>query len=82
MWMTNGCRFNIKLTQFAEFLGLSSHLNNPKKLHIGRVTSTREMAPMYDPGSGFHAPKIDEILPHFVVLHRMRRRTLASRIGD
>jgi hypothetical protein len=35
MWITNGRRFSIKLTQFAELLGLSSHLNNPKKLHTG-----------------------------------------------
>jgi hypothetical protein len=48
MWMTNGWRFNIKLTQFAEILGLSSHLDNPKKLHTGRVMTTREMTPMYD----------------------------------
>jgi hypothetical protein len=32
--------------------------------------------------SGFRAPKIDGILPHFVVFHRMRRRMLAPRIGD
>jgi hypothetical protein len=82
MWMTNGQRFNIKLTQFAEILGLSSHLDNPKKFHIGRVMTTREMTPMYDPDSEFRAPKIEGILPHFVVLHRMRRRTLAPRIGD
>jgi hypothetical protein len=28
------------------------------------------------------APKINEILPHFAVLHRMMRMTLAPRIGD
>jgi hypothetical protein len=82
MWMTNGRRFSIKLTQFAEILGLSSHLDNPKKIHTGRVMHTREMTPMYDPDSDFRAPKIKGILPHFVVLHRMRRRTLASRIGN
>jgi hypothetical protein len=32
--------------------------------------------------SGFRAPKIDGILPHFAVLHRMMSRTLALRIGD
>jgi hypothetical protein len=37
---------------------------------------------MYIPNSGFRAPKVDGILPHFVVVHRMRRRTLATRIGD
>jgi hypothetical protein len=31
MWMTDGRRFSIKLSQFAEILGLSSHLNNPKQ---------------------------------------------------
>jgi hypothetical protein len=41
----------------------------------------REMTPMYIPNSGFHAPKVDGILPHFLTLHWMRR-TLAPRIGD
>jgi hypothetical protein len=82
MLMTNGRRFNIRLTDFAELLGLSSHLGIPKKLHTGRVMAPREMTHMYIPNSGLHAPRIDGILPHFVVLHRMRRRTLASRIGD
>jgi hypothetical protein len=41
-----------------------------------------EMTPMYVPDSRFHAPKIEGILPHFVVLHRMMRRKLAPRIGD
>jgi hypothetical protein len=31
---------------------------------------------------GFRAPKIDGILPHFVVLHRMMSRMLALRIDD
>jgi hypothetical protein len=88
MWMANGRRFNIKLTQFVELLRLSFHLDIPKKLHTGRVMSTLEMAPMYVQDSGFRAPRIDGILPQFVVLHRMRRRTLAPRrtleprIGD
>jgi hypothetical protein len=34
MWMTDGRRFLIKLSQFVKILGLSSHLNNPKKLHM------------------------------------------------
>jgi hypothetical protein len=42
----------------------------------------REMTLMYIPNSGFCAPKVEGILPHFFVLHQMRRRTLASRIGD
>jgi hypothetical protein len=37
---------------------------------------------MYDPDSEFCAPKIEGILSHFVVLHRMMMRTLAPRIGD
>jgi hypothetical protein len=40
------------------------------------------MTPIYIPNSGFCAPRIDGILPHFVVLHRMIRRTLVLRIGD
>jgi hypothetical protein len=80
--MTNGRRFHIKLTQFAELLGLFFHLAIPKKLHTGRVMAPREMTPMYIPNNGFCAPRIDGILPHFVVLHRMTRRNLASRIGN
>jgi hypothetical protein len=41
-----------------------------------------EMTPLYIPNSGFRAPQVDGILPHFLVLHRMRRRSLAPRIGD
>jgi hypothetical protein len=44
--------------------------------------STWEMASMYVPNNEFHAAKIDGILPHFVVLYRMMRRTLTPRIGD
>jgi hypothetical protein len=42
----------------------------------------REMNLMYIPNSGFCAPKVEVILPHFFVLHQMMRRTLAPRIGD
>jgi hypothetical protein len=82
MWMTNGRGFNIELSQFAEILGLSAHLDISKNLHIGRVMASREMTPMYIPNSGFRALKVDGILPHFLTLHRMIRRTLAPRIGD
>jgi hypothetical protein len=81
MWMTNGRRFNIKLTQFAQILGLSSQLDIPKKLHSGRVMMPREMTPMYTPNSGFQAPKVNGILPNFLVLHKMMRKTLAATIG-
>jgi hypothetical protein len=47
MWMTNGRRFHVKLTQFAHILGLSSQLDIPKKLHSGRVMMPWEMTPMY-----------------------------------
>jgi hypothetical protein len=65
LWMTNDRRFNIKLSQFVEILGLSAHLDIPKKLHTGRVMAPREMTPMYIPNSGFCAPKVDGILPPF-----------------
>jgi hypothetical protein len=81
MWMTNDRMCSIKLSQFAEILGLFDHLSFPKKLHTRRVMAPREMTPMYILNSGFHAPKDDGILPHFLTLHRMRR-TLAPRIGD
>jgi hypothetical protein len=80
MWMTNGRRFLVKLSQFAQILGLSSQLDIPKKLHSGRVMMPREMTPMYIPNNDFKAPKVDGLLPHFLVLHRMMRKTLAPRI--
>jgi hypothetical protein len=82
MLMTNGQRMSVKLTQFAEILGLPSRLDNPMKLHIERVMHTREMTPLYDLDSDFRALEIEGVLPHFVVFHRMRRRTLVLRIGD
>jgi hypothetical protein len=53
MWMTNGRRFHVKLSQFAQILGLSSQLDIPKKLHSERVMMPREMTPMYIPNSDF-----------------------------
>jgi hypothetical protein len=82
MWMTNDRRFSIKLSQFVEILGLSAHLAIHKKLHSGGVMARREMTPMYIPNSGFRAPKFDGILPQFLTLHRMMRRTQVPRIGD
>jgi hypothetical protein len=81
MWMTNDRRFSIKFSQFVEILILSDNLAIPKKLHSERVMAPREMTPMYIPNNGFRSPKVDGILPHFLTLHRMRRRTLAPSIG-
>jgi hypothetical protein len=81
MWMTNGRRFHVKLAQFAQILGLSSQLDIPKKLHSGQIMMPREMTPMYIQDGGFQPPKVEGLLPHFLVLHRMRRRTLTPRIG-
>jgi hypothetical protein len=82
MWMTNGRRMSVNLTQFEKILGLPSHLDNSKKLHTGRVMTMRETTSMYDPDNDFRALKVEGILPHFAVLHRLMRRTLALRIGD
>jgi hypothetical protein len=81
MWMTNDRRFHVRLAQFAQILGLSSQLDIPKKLHSRRVIMPREMTPMYVQDRGFQPPKVEGLLPHFLMLHRMRRRTLALRIG-
>jgi hypothetical protein len=59
MWMTNGRRFHVKLSQFTQILGLSSQLDISKKLHSGRLMIPREMTPMYIPNSDFQAPKVD-----------------------
>jgi hypothetical protein len=81
VWMTNGRRFHVKLAQFAQILGLSSQLDIPKKLHSGRVIMPRKMTPMYIQDGGFQPPKVEGLLPHFLMLHRMMRRTVALRIG-
>jgi hypothetical protein len=70
----------VKLAQFAQILGLSSQLDIPKKLHSGWVMMPTEMTPMYIQDGGFQPPKVEGLLPHFLVLHRMMR-TLAPRIG-
>jgi hypothetical protein len=80
MWMTNGRRFHMKLAQFAQILGLSSQLDIPKKLHSGWVMMSKEMTPIYIQDSGFQPPKVEGLLPHFLVLHQMMRRTLAPMI--
>jgi hypothetical protein len=41
----------------------------------------REMTPMYIQDGGFQPPKVEGLLPHFLVLHRMMWKTLAPRIG-
>jgi hypothetical protein len=81
MLMTNGRRFHVKLTQFTQILGLSSQLDIPKKLHSGWVMMPREMTPMYVQDGGFQPPKVEGLLPHFLVLHRLIRNTLAPRIS-
>jgi hypothetical protein len=50
-------------------------------LHSGRVMMPREMTPMYIQDGGFQPRKVEGPLPHFLMLHQMRRRTLAPRIG-
>jgi hypothetical protein len=80
MWMTNGRGFHVQLSCFAQILGLSSHLDISKKLHSGRVMMPREMTPLYILDSGSQPPKVEGLLSHFFVLHRMMRKTLAARI--
>jgi hypothetical protein len=41
----------------------------------------REMTPMYVQDGGFQPPKVEGLLPHFLMLHRMMRMTLTPRIG-
>jgi hypothetical protein len=81
MWITNGRRFHVRLDQFAQILGLSSQLDISKKLHSRWAMMPREMILMYVQDGGFQPPKIEGLFPHFLVLHRMMRRTLAPRIG-
>jgi hypothetical protein len=81
MWMTNGRIFNVKLSQFAQILELSSQLDIPKKLHSEWVMMPWEMTHMYIPDNDLQTPKVDGLLPHLLVLHRMMRKTLALRIG-
>ena len=81
LWMTNGRRFHVKLAQFAQILGLSSQLDIPKKLHSRWGMMPREMTLMYVQDGSFQPPKVEGLLPHFLVLHRMMRKTLSPRIG-
>jgi hypothetical protein len=85
MRMKKDATFN-RILEASDFHGItqitSAHINNPKKLHTGRVMTTREMAPLYAPNSGFRPPNTDGLLPHFAILHRMLRKTLALRIGN
>jgi hypothetical protein len=60
---------------------LSSQLDIPRKLHSRRVMMPREMTLIYIPNSDFQPSKVDGLLPHFLVLDRMMRKTLAPRIG-
>jgi hypothetical protein len=60
---------------------LSSQLDIPKKLHSGWVMMPREMTPMYVQDGDFQPPKVEGLLPHFLELHRIMRKTLALRIG-
>jgi hypothetical protein len=62
MWMTNDRRFNVKLSQFAQIIGLSSQLDIIKKLHSRWVMMPREMTAMYIPDSDFQDPKVDASL--------------------
>jgi hypothetical protein len=71
----------VKLDQFAQIFGLSSQLDISKKLYSGRIMLPREMTPMYIQDGGFQHPKVEGLLPHFLVLHRMMRKILAPRIG-
>jgi hypothetical protein len=81
MWMTNGRRLHVKLAQFAQIIGLSSQLDIPKKHHFGRVMMPKEMTLMYVQDGGFQPPKVEGLLLHFLVLHRMMRKTVAPRTG-
>jgi hypothetical protein len=81
MWMSNGRRFHVQLSHFAQIIGLSSHLDIPKKLHSRRVMMPREMTPLYLSDNGSQPPNVEGLLPHFVMLHRIMRKTSAPWIG-
>jgi hypothetical protein len=81
MWMTNDKRFHVKLAHFAQILGLSSQLDIPKKLHSRWGMMPREMTLMYIQDYDFQPPKIEGLLPHFLMLHWMMRKTLTPMIG-
>jgi hypothetical protein len=40
----------------------------------------REMTPLYLSDSGSQPPKVEGLLPHFLMLHKMMRKTLAPMI--
>jgi hypothetical protein len=51
------------------------------KLHSRRVMMPREMTPMYIQDGGLQPLNVEGLLPNFLVLHRMMRKTLAPMIG-
>jgi hypothetical protein len=68
----------VNLSQFAQILGLPSQLDIPKNLHSGRVIGSCEMSSLYNQNRDFQAPRINGLLPHYLVLHRMMRNTLVT----
>jgi hypothetical protein len=60
---------------------LSSQLDITKKFHSRWVMMPREMTLMYVQDGGFQPPKVEGLLPYFLVLHQMMGKTLAPRIS-
>jgi hypothetical protein len=81
--MTDGNRYSITLRKFAEYLKLDHHFEEERfQIHSERIMEPAEMDFMYAQGTQYRAPRINNLLPELMVMHRLLRVTLSPRIGD
>ena len=81
-WMTEGNWYGISYKQFASLLGFDHDDTNRVKIHISPYMEKKDMKSMYMPGQKHHYGSVHGMLPFYVYLHRMFRKTLAPREGD
>ena len=81
-WMTEGNWYGISYKQFASLLGFDHDDTNRVKIHISPYMEKKDMKFMYILGQKHHYGSVHGMLPFYVYLHRMFRKTLAPREGD
>jgi hypothetical protein len=81
--MTDGNRYSITLRKFAEYLKLDHHFEEERfQIHSERIMEPAEMDFMYAQGTQYMAPRINNLLPELMVMHRLLLVTLSPQIGD
>lgn len=81
-WRTEGTWFGVTYTQFASLLGFDDEDRKRVRIHINSYMDKKDMKHMYIPGQQHRFGTVHGMLPFYVYLHRMFRKTLAPRIGD